>query len=160
MKKTILLMALGIVLLASPVFAQISEGQVITQNQLDNANITSFNLQCQYLNREFGARQVTFNFDCLSIEPITEGVDYLVIRQPIPVSYSLKQAFKEILSCVAEGNGLGACYTILKQDIVKPFVLFHFRKDKLEIREHIKSFQTDPTLDDGDFDIDFGGEDL
>lgn len=149
--KKIMLFAFALLLLVG-IATAIGEGDVISQAQLDSIDADTVDLQCNYNGYDYGFVRVNFNFDCLSIKD-NEDETYIVIVQPIGIYYSYFEGIRKMTQCMSEGYTLSQCKTWFKADVLKPFVLFHFNQEKLEIRELISDYQTTPTLDEDDFSI-------
>ena len=141
MKKIILYLIVCLVVIG--IVHAVSEGDIITQDQLDSINSDTVNLNCTYNSYEWsrGMKQVLFSFSCYDIEPITGKETYKIIRNYFnPIPYF---TFDYVKCRLASSKAVCIKETRLK-------VLVDFQNRKLQLREHIKSYQTviDITSDD------------
>ena len=141
MKKVLLIMMLGIILMSNLVFATVDEGDTITQQQLDSIDTTTFNLQCQL--EDVGDNHLMFEngrwvwkreVSCLSKKPLESG-DYEIIRKShYPYFLASRYVACRSIHTKAECNSMFSNRLI---DI--------YREEKENIREYLRSKQTKDT---------------
>lgn len=140
MKKTIVFGIVAICLLLS-VYA-LSEGDILTQEQVDNANLDTINLQCQWEVQDFtiDIHYLKVPFSCLSIRQEWEENgddyswtgDYIVFRKPFMTKFSTK-----ILKACVQQYNLDACLS----DGVKPELKSQAKEKIYAHRQSLKRFQ-------------------
>lgn len=127
----------------------ITEGQIITQEQLDSINPDTVALNCTYDGYEFtrGMKQALFSFSCYDIMPIPDKQKYMIVRKYFnPIPYFIFDYVKCRLS-----SSKAVCVQEVKSE-----TLIRFNNNKLAIREHIKSYQTTIDMDGSDFEYTSG----
>jgi len=153
-----------ILLCFSLVYA-IQEGQIITQEQLDNQDIDSYNLQTSFdgikrvYNTQNHLTKFNFMFSSFSIEPIlleNETSEELyhtgqyIFTRP---SYYFGVSFIKYLECKQ---------TFGKQNCIQtqliPYLINKVRTRIQQMKHKIKEYQTKTGDDLTDNDFDFGGE--
>lgn len=144
MKKIILIFSL--IMLSSLVVA-FDEGQTITQQQLDNINLSTYSVpqlitffQCRMENSGglyYGNNQLIFykSFSCLSLKG--SGEDYLIYRE----TFDPYIIVSEFLACVVL-DGRASCLSEYIENLRQ-----QARYSILSIKEKIEDFQ-EPTIEE------------
>lgn len=133
-----------LILLLLPIAYAIGEGDTITQQQLNNIPADTVGLQCRQGNFSYYQGEPQFNkqLSCLDISPNDDGT-YLIIRNWWTQSYHvIRWKLCRLL------NDKPYCKQQVRMEWMQDF-----QNMKLSIREHIKQYQGQVDVDNGDFDF-------
>lgn len=144
MMKYILILV-GVFLIAG--VSAIGEGDILTQQQVNNINFSSVNLQCRQEGIQIDIWMMVINpsFSCLSLKKLDSG-DYQVIRYQWDEWYRIW----DYMDCRLRYSKQ-ECVYMVKQNFLETF-----KNTKAGLRETLKEFQNTNDLNSGDIGFDSG----